>query len=59
MKIHMSLKHTFLLIVSSLVAASSSWGPPGPPPTTPVGDLPFTLLTAGAIAGYGYWKSRK
>jgi hypothetical protein len=48
------------LAILSLYA--TCWaGPPPPPsiPATPVGGTEISIATAVAIAGYGYWKSRK
>jgi len=50
------------LVIMNLCTASWA-GPPLPPgmspPATPVGGMEITIATAVAIAGYGYWKSRK
>ncbi len=50
------------LVLVSLATAAVA-GPPPPPvvsaPATPVGGTEITFATAGVIAGYGYWKSRK
>lgn len=50
-------------VLTVLNVYSACWGgPPGPPsspPATPVGGTEITIATAVAIAGYGYWKSRK
>ena len=48
------------LVVMNLCTAS--WADPPPPPVipaTPVGSTEIIIATAVAIAGYGYWKSRK
>ena len=53
------------LIVASITLvtiAQTCWaGPPGPPViiTAPLGGDGILIATSCAIAGYGYWKSRK
>jgi len=52
-----------LSLFAMLSLCSISWaGPPAPPaspPATPVGGTEASIAIAVAIAGYGYWKSRK
>ncbi|MDR3579646.1 MAG: hypothetical protein P4L44_06770 [Oryzomonas sp.] len=61
-----------LLALASIVVldiTQTCWaGPPGPPGTTgsgsgiitaPLGGDGILIVTTVAIAGYGYWKSRK
>jgi hypothetical protein len=54
---------TFFALTILNLSATCWAGPPGPPnlshPATPVGGTEITIATAVAIAGYGYWKSRK
>ena len=54
---------TFSALTILTLCATCWAGPPGPPvisaPATPVGGTEVTIATAVAIAGYGFWKSRK
>ncbi len=54
-----------MLVLAILTIAATCWGgPPAPPviataPLTPVGGTEIATATAVAMAGYGFWKSRK
>ena len=57
-----SIAGTLLLAaLSALNLCAPCWaGPPGPPiPATPCGTPVLSALTVAAVAGYGYWKSRR
>lgn len=62
----------FFSVVTILNLTATCWaGPPSPPdlsspiipipgiPSTPIGGTEITIATTIAMAGYGYWKSRK
>jgi hypothetical protein len=59
------IAETFIFSVFTILNLTATcWsGPPGPPDglprATPLGGIEITIATAVAIAGYGYWKSRK
>ncbi len=52
-----------LATITALNIVQSCWAGPPPPPSTapsvPAGSIEVSIATAAAIAGYGYWKSRK
>jgi hypothetical protein len=51
-----------LASITALNIVQTCWaGPPGPPViiTAPLGGDGILIATSCAIAGYGYWKSRK
>lgn len=55
------LEVAILLILVLLALSSLCWGPPLPPsspPNVPAGSPLLLVVTAGLIAGYGWWKTK-
>ena len=64
MRKHISQIFELLILaaMSAVIIAQTSWaGPPAPPViiTAPLGGNGILIATTIAIAGYGFWKSRR